>query len=134
MGTVEQDTKLHLHNLWLHDTQQKMLQARAASALGFGLDPSNYARPFPGSSTNITVQETRSGSVGKTAGVLAAGLLGGGGMAAAAAALLGLLAARGPSESESVKAANAEAGARVRVYWDDQEIKPGTSAEATLEK
>ncbi len=41
--------------LWVHDANQKMAIQRAAVAMGYGLDPSQFDRPFPGS-LNVNVQ------------------------------------------------------------------------------
>lgn len=53
-------TRQWLFDLFVHDTAEKMRVARAAMALGYGLDPIEYARPFPGSSVNIVMNETHS--------------------------------------------------------------------------
>lgn len=48
-------TKRWLHDLFVHDTSVKQEIGRAATAAGYGLDPQQFARPFPGSTTTVTI-------------------------------------------------------------------------------
>lgn len=59
-------TRLWLYDLFAHDAAEKMRVARAAMALGYGLDPNEYARPFPGSSVNIVMNDSQSQPSTKT--------------------------------------------------------------------
>lgn len=84
--------------------------------------PATDASPRPGVS-----DAAKSGLSGLAkAAVIGSALLGSGGIGAGVLALLRPVA--------QATATNAEAGARVHVYWDDVEIKPGQSASAEIEK
>lgn len=90
MSQTTNDTKKFLQDLFVHDTAVKQEIGRAAAAIGYGLNPYQYSRPFPGSTTvNISEQQPpavqpapsapRSGLTEKA--LLSALLLGGGGLA-----------------------------------------------------
>lgn len=56
--TLEQ-TKSHLQDLFLHDVAVKQEIGRVAVAQGYGLNPEQFRRPFPGSTQNITIMQNQ---------------------------------------------------------------------------
>ena len=63
-----------LRQLFVWDHAEKQQIARAGQALGYGLDPDKFVRPFPGSPSNTTVNiapAQRGGGLGKVLGVVA---------------------------------------------------------------
>lgn len=71
---IIRDTKRWLYDLFLHDQAVKQEMGRAATAIGYGLNPEQYTRPFPGSNTNVVIQKN-----GKLLPLLGGLLLGVGG-------------------------------------------------------
>lgn len=55
VNNIKNGTLKLLHDLWIWDTGEKQRMMREATAQGFGLAGSDYNRPFPGSTTNVTV-------------------------------------------------------------------------------
>lgn len=134
MRSVAEQSKAHLHDVWLDDFAQKAHIMRTATALGYGLNPEQYSRPFPGTQTSssVEVKQTSSG-VGKVVGAALLGLAGAGvigtGLAGTAlAAWLALQAARGPATVSDRADSEAEARARVRIFWGDSELTPEAPA------
>lgn len=134
MRSVAEQSKEHLHDVWLDDFAQKAHILRTATALGYGLDPDKYSRPFPGTQTSTTssVEVQRTSGVGKMlavalAGATGAGVLGTGLAGAGLAAWLALKSATTPAASDRALS-DAEARARVRIFWGDSELTPEAPA------
>lgn len=107
------------------DVAQKLDIQRAAMARGYGLDPKQFTRPYPGSSVNVNLLQ-RTGLASGLAKLALAGVTGAG-LTAGAMALLGDRPEATPA------AASADGEATVRVFWGDQEIKPGEPTTGKLE-
>ena len=135
MHSVSEQSKAHLHDVWLDDFAQKAHIMRTATALGYGLDPAQYSRPFPGTQTSSSLEVKRTSGVGKLLGgallgLAGAGVLGTGLAAAGVGAYAALKSAQAPATSSAD--AESEARARVRIFWGDQEITPGGGASAEV--
>ena len=72
-----------IQDVFAHDYAEKAAIMRASTAAGYGLDPSAYVRPFPGSTNNVTIHPPATNG-GLTKLAIAAALLGGGGLGGAA--------------------------------------------------
>lgn len=116
-----QDQRAHMRDIVLDDFAQTKWMQRVNYARSYQLDPDKYARPFPGSTTTITNQLQGGGLMAKVWPILAAAGLGAG--ALGLGSLLGSHTG-GTADAQS----SADAGARVRVFWGEQEITPGQSA------
>ena len=115
-----------LGELFTDDVAQKMDIQRAAMARGYGLEPTKFTRPYPGSSVNVNMQQRTSlaGGLAKTALALVTGA----GLTAGAMALLSKPDAAAPTATTNVT----EDQYRARVFWGDEEITPETPGKATV--
>lgn len=128
--TDQMQQQAHARDVWLHDYANRTYLSRVSEARARELDPDRYVRPFPGTTNNVTYQVQKSptsGGMGKIAQLAAAAALGAGTLAAGAlgGGLLG-----GDQQPSATASADADAGARVRVFWGDKEITPGQSADS----
>lgn len=102
---ISQQSREFLHDIYIDDVTQKMAVGRAVFAAGYGIDPRPYSRPFPGSTSSVTMaSQTPKTSNGKS-GIINAGLaaLGGAGamglIAAAVTGFGGLTKPAAPSQA-----------------------------------
>lgn len=132
--SIAQRTREMLHDVFVHDFAEKAHIGRAAAAEGYGLKAETYARPFPGSS-NTTVYQTAPSS--SPLGKLAAAAVAGGALAWFAAQRQPdpptPPAAPPPVAAPAPATADAAANARVRVFWGERELEPGTPYRAELD-
>ena len=135
MSSVREQTLAHLHDIWLDDIAKQKHILRAAQAKGYALEPNDFTRPFPGSSTTVNMNQSGGGTLAKLLGPL---LMMAGGTGATLGGLFLMNQQRQPTPSPAplpvTQPQAADAGARVRVFWDDVEIKPGQAASADVNK
>lgn len=124
-----------------HDYAEKLHIGRGAMAAGYGLPvqpEAGFVRPFPGTSTNVTVQQQTeptktSGANGGTAGAIGKLLLAvvlGVALAAPMGLLGGALAVWLMQKPTAARPADGEV--EVHVIWDGEEIHPGKPVEAVV--
>jgi hypothetical protein len=111
---VKAQTRQFLYDTHVDDVLQKQHILRAAMAQGYGLEPSSYTRPFPGSTTITNVTQTptnplKTAAIGGLSAIAAAGLV-----ATAATVLSGDAA---PATPPPTAAAAETAPAELRVKW-----------------
>jgi hypothetical protein len=125
-----------LTTIVLHDVAEKMNICRAGQAKGFGLSLEQFARPFPGTTSNVTIQQqtepAKSGAaISGMARLLVAAILSAvlacpvGGAIGAGLAWWLLRGTRPASQP-------AEGVAKIQVFWGDEEIVPNKPAEANV--
>lgn len=134
MRSVAEQSQAHLHDVFLDDFAQKSHMMRAVTALGYGLNPSDFSRPFPGTTTSSSssVEVKRTSGVGKMLGAAllgatGAGIVGAGLAGTALAAWLAVQSAK-PAAATNRADSEAEARARVRIFWGDSELTPAAPA------
>lgn len=81
MSSLKETVRDWMRQAFAWDFTEKQRIQRAAMATGLGMNPEQYARPFPGSNTTVTnYHQSGGGNAGKiltTAALVAAGLGGG---------------------------------------------------------
>jgi hypothetical protein len=125
INEIKERTLQFLHDLWIDDTAQTMHILRSATAAGFGFEPKEFSRPFPGSAVNVNLQQRVASGLAKTAMALVTGA----GLTAGAMALL--------SKPEAAQPPPATANVwtdeyRARVFWGDEEILPNKPAHGSV--
>jgi hypothetical protein len=55
MKKILDDTRQMMYDIFAHHNAENHRINRAVQALGYGLDPAEYARPFPGSNTTFNI-------------------------------------------------------------------------------
>jgi len=68
---IKAGTLQNLHDAWLWDIAEQQRTQRAATAIGYGLNPYEFARPFPGTSSNLSVVQNSSSGIGRMAAAIA---------------------------------------------------------------
>lgn len=127
---VKAQTRQFLYDTHVDDVRQKQNILRAAMATGYGLDPGNYTRPFPGSTTITNVTQAGAGALKQMAiGGLSA--LAAGGLVAAAATVFSSLGdvSKQPSPAPPTAAASETAPAELRVKWWIEDDETGGKVE-----
>lgn len=86
---IAQQSREFLHDIFIDDVTQKMAIGRATMAAGYGIDPRPYARPFPGSTSNVTMASQSPKSAKSSIINAALAAVGGAGATALVAGLMG---------------------------------------------
>jgi len=124
LAEIKERTLQFVHDMYVDDVAQTMHILRSATAAGFGFEPKEFSRPFPGTAVNVNLQQRVAGGLAK----MAMAAITGAGLTAGAMALLG-----GDKPAADPPAATADGEANVRVFWGDEEIKPGETTTGKLE-